>query len=414
VAGLKGSSGIYHYSPKKHALEIRSEFSAEAWNSLDLPEGAILLALSSIYWRESWKYGERAFRYCHLDIGHALAALAFAASCLGWQCKLQENVGTVDLIKLLGLSAENRDELEHPDGLMAAYPADQPTHPAVSSNQLRLLDPPGFLGHPNLLSQSHMNWPAIDDACQATTKPSTDPSYLHPSPGSNSIAPEFCKLLRQRRSAQAMDGRTSMSVANFWRILRAVCPNQIPFNILPWRAVVHILLFIHRVDGLDRGLYVLVRENTEAEKLRQAMQQKNFLWEKPPGCPDFLDLYLLEQGDARLAAKRSSCNQDIASDGCFAGAMLAAFQEPLQAYGPWFYTRMHWECGLIGQALYLGAEATSLRGCGIGCFFDDLVHDMLGQEGTQYQDLYHFAVGKALDDPRLTGLPAYEESSERG
>jgi nitroreductase len=50
---------------------------------MDLPEGSLLLALSSIYWRESWKYGERAFRYCALDAGHASAAISIAAACLG-------------------------------------------------------------------------------------------------------------------------------------------------------------------------------------------------------------------------------------------------------------------------------------------------------------------------------------------
>ena len=29
------------------------------------------MALTSITWREAWKYGERAFRYCNHDVGHA-------------------------------------------------------------------------------------------------------------------------------------------------------------------------------------------------------------------------------------------------------------------------------------------------------------------------------------------------------
>jgi hypothetical protein len=33
---------------------------------------------------------------------------------------------------------------------------------------------------------------------------------------------------------------------------------------------------------------------------------------------------------------------------------------------------------------------------------------MLGLEGLQFQDLYHFTVGKALKDPRLVDLPAYD------
>ena len=35
------------------------------------------------------------------------------------------------------------------------------------------------------------------------------------------------------------------------------------------------------------------------------------------------------------------------------------------------YRRLFWECGLIGQVLYLEAEAAGVRGTGIGCFYDD-------------------------------------------
>jgi len=62
---------------------------------------------------------------------------------------------------------------------------------------------------------------------------------------------------------------------------------------------------------------------------------------------------------------------------------------------------------MIGQLLYLGAETIGFRGCWIGCFFDDFVHELLGFMGMKFQDLYHFTVGKALEDKRLITLPPY-------
>ena len=132
-----------------------------------------------------------------------------------------------------------------------------------------------------------------------------------------------------------------------------------------------------------------------------------FSWEKPAACPESLELYRLAAGDIRLFIKQASCNQSIASDGCFAAAMIAEFEKPLRELGAWFYPRLHWECGMIGQNLYLGAEMSGLRGCGIGCYLDDTVHEMLGIKDMAYQDLYHFTAGYAVDDPRLTTLPAY-------
>jgi hypothetical protein len=71
------------------------------------------------------------------------------------------------------------------------------------------------------------------------------------------------------------------------------------------------------------------------------------------------------------------------------------------------YRRLFWECGLIGQVLYLEAEAAGVRGTGIGCYFDDPVHKLLGFSDTRYQSLYHFTIGGPLDDARLQTLPPY-------
>ena len=98
VSGLAGlADGVYHYRPDDHALELRAEF-APAADAAQSPHSAhsarspaIHVALTSIMWREAWKYGERAFRYCQLDTGHAVAALAYAAALLGWQ--MMEQIG---------------------------------------------------------------------------------------------------------------------------------------------------------------------------------------------------------------------------------------------------------------------------------------------------------------------------------
>jgi hypothetical protein len=62
---------------------------------------------------------------------------------------------------------------------------------------------------------------------------------------------------------------------------------------------------------------------------------------------------------------------------------------------------------MLGQVLYLEAEAAGIRGTGIGCFFDDEMHALLGIRDREWQSLYHFTAGGAVDDARLTTLPAY-------
>ena len=142
------------------------------------------------------------------------------------------------------------------------------------------------------------------------------------------------------------------------------------------------------------------------DRLKRAMHQR-FDWSPPPGCPADLPLRMLEAGDARRLATQLSCHQDIAGDGAFSLAMIAEYQEALFTHGPWFYRRLFWETGLIGQVLYLEAEAAGVRATGIGCFFDDPVHRVFGLEGFAFQSLYHFTVGGPVDDPRLTTLAPY-------
>ena len=411
VKELCNKPSIFHYTPQEHALELRARLPPGLWESMDLPEGSLLLALSSIYWRESWKYGERAFRYCALDAGHASAAISIAAACLGWQGYLQDDLGTGDLARLIGVAGERGEEAEQPDCLMAIYTDGKMHDFAISGDTLSGLDL-SLLGKPNALSPEHVSWPIIDVASMASTKPQTEGYGQYGQRQKNAgISPELCHVIRSRRSAQAMDGMTYMEIEAFRSILRLALPGRLPFNTLPWKPLVNLVLFIHRIRGLKKGLYLFLRDDEaeSRERLKEAVSSR-FSWSRPEGWDKEakdLELYLLEEGDARGAARGTSCDQDIASDGCLCLTMLAEFEKPLRDLGPWFYPRLHWECGMIGQAMYLGAEVLGLRGCGIGCFLDDEVHRLLGLEGFQYQDLYHFTLGKALEDKRITTIPAY-------
>ena len=70
----------------------------------------------------------------------------------------------------------------------------------------------------------------------------------------------------------------------------------------------------------------------------------------------------------RQLAAAVSCGQNIAGDGAFSLGMIAEFESSLRRHGPWFYRRLFWETGVIGQVLYLEAEAAGVRATGIGCF----------------------------------------------
>jgi SagB-type dehydrogenase family enzyme len=423
VSGLHDRPAVYHYAPLDHALELRIEISSEAWSTIarQLPAGSVLVGLTSIYWRESWKYGERAFRYCHHDAGHAIASVAISAAGLGWETRLLEGVTDVDLSMLLGVETQKGIEAEHGDCLLAIYPqgADFTLEAqrlfAVSDAVRGEAAATRGAGVPNQLSSDHHDWPIIEEVTAATRK-GEQPCAEFWSPSSmvnrsleiGDSTLSLRGIIHQRRSAVALDGRTGISRDAFYQILLKTMPGsrQVPFATLPWHPSIDLLLFVHRVADIVPGLYAVVRDPSRCRALQESMDPA-FAWTPPQPCPESLPLFFLQEGDARRAAQHASCGQEIAADGAFAVAMLATYRSSLEAIGPWFYRRLYWETGVIGQVLYLEAEASGIRGTGIGCFFDDVTHKVFGLTGDRYQVLYHFTMGGAVEDRRLQTYPPY-------
>ncbi|MGB5539704.1 MAG: SagB/ThcOx family dehydrogenase [Gammaproteobacteria bacterium] len=416
VAGLCERPMICHYAPREHALEVRAEFDAGLWDRLcaGFPAGTFFIALTSIHWREAWKYGLRAYRYCMHDAGHALGALGIAAAGLGWQTRLLDDIGTEALGELLGTSQPHDAEAEEPDLLVACMPvASVPALPALPFGLLQSFGSLDWQGQPNRLSPSHVAW-GIEAFAAQLRKPHGACAYeSFVTPPQSFVPPlravALRRMIRQRRSAVAMDGETRIARETFYRILdrTLAVSGAVPFGALPWKSQLHLALLVHRVDDIPPGLYLLVRDPAQTETLRAALTQAD-PWQKPPGCPETLPLYCLIESDTRNAAREISCQQDIASDGCFSLAMLAEFSTPLERYGPWFYPRLYWEAGMLGQLLYLEAEAAGIRATGIGCYFDEPMHEVLGLQDRRFQDLYHFTLGGAVEDDRLMTEPAYK------
>ena len=415
INGLCDMPMVCHYAPKEHGLEVRAEFRLGLWKKLCVrfPTDTFLVGLTSIHWREAWKYGQRAYRYCQHDAGHAIGAISVAAAGLGWQTTILDDLGTDELALLMGTSRDHDAEPEEPDVLMAVVPCEADTNerrlPEDHVLAFKSLD---WRGTPNQLSPSHVEW-GMDEPAEATRKPRGlrrhEPFRDPPPPWSLDVRPvSLRKMIRQRRSAVAMDGETRIDRETFYRILQKTLPipGRIPFSTLPWRPHLHLAIFVHRVDDLPTGLYCLVRDRSQKTALEGALTQAG-RWRRPLECPDELELYCLIEADARQAAQEVSCFQDIASEGCFSLGMIAEYEDPLTRYGPWFYRRLFWEAGVIGQVLYLEAEAAGIRSTGIGCYFDDPMHEVLGLRDRTYQDLYHFTIGGPVEDTRLTTLPSY-------
>ena len=419
--------GLYHYSVLDHALEkrIEGDILPEIWKQLgySIAPPPVLLCVSSIFWREAWKYRDRAFRYCHLDLGHALASLTLSASLSGWQSFILSLFVDQDMVNLLGMA----DSPEKPVAFIALEPSLIKTmKPLFNENSLertyyQSTFKPDIQGTPIELSENEIKYSSIEKAYKATiydkelfektvSKKTFNPAVDIEPGAMKSCGREIllernldriifrhelkkaCPAIRTRRSAVDMDGKSGMELEELEALIvfsssgyRADYQRPVSFDggtIDPSGAcnLVDFYFYIHRVEGLKIGLYYF-------DRLRFA-------------------LVPLAYHDQKEVAMVTSCFQEIASDGAFSISMIANFNKAVQLYGERGYTLAHNEAGFNGQMLYLAVNSLGFDATGIGCFIDDMINEYLVLN-PGFEVIYNFTVGRAVVDSRLTTLPSY-------
>jgi nitroreductase len=316
---------------------------------------------------------------------------------LGWKVTRLDRVSDADISTLLGLTQKDRFfEDENPDMLFIISPED--ISPKLSIDALVENIPLKFEGIANKLSPSMQKWdiiPAIEEATSQVQipQPTTLRSEIKKTPSRESK-----DVVLNRRSVHVMQKDIStITKEQFHNMLASVLDSQDAKE-----NSAHLAIFVHQVQDYEAGLYVLVRNFRDKGDLEKEMDAK-FSWTHT----EFEHLYLLQTRDLTSTSKAISCSQDIASDGAFSLGMLCNFTNQLKQHGAHRYKELYWECGAIGQQLYLEATSMGLSGTGIGCFLDDDMHRLLGLTNNRYQILYHFTVGRGYVDSRIMTRPAY-------
>jgi SagB-type dehydrogenase family enzyme len=372
--GLKDwPGGLYHYRPSSHMAEQRAVGGFE----MKLVGGSapIVFVLTSIAWREAWKYRERAYRYCLHDMGHAWQALALAARAIGCEafaighfpddevariCRLHEDEWPMLLVELRGSS----------------IPAAEP----------HACETVWHGGQANQLSKEEIAYPRINEIHNITklchraiggtfsAEPAGDGSGEIRLPPSASSRRPFGEVVRMRRSAlDFLGGMQSMSLPQLSAILATTTQ---PFSAdFAGARFIQLYLYVHRIDGLQPGVYRFWPERAELEQIKL--------------------------GDQRVAAAGLSLGQDLAGNACVAFSMIGDLERAARIRGERGYRYVHFEAGAIGHRMYLAAEALGLGATGIGAFYDEEVHRYLDVTPKQGQVVYHFAIGYPVADPRL-------------
>ena len=357
-------------------------------------------------WREAWKYGERAFRYCQLDTGHAVGALRYAAALLGWRPVEQGRIGTETLAALLGVDRDDdfpgrRADVSHEEAeILLAVDLGEGVAELAPSALRALAAIAEWQGVATCIDPFPMfRWPIIAEVAEATRRP--DGCALPPIAGPLPPVQPARRILG-RRSAQRFDPNHGMGTEPFAGLLRILQGEA--------DARLSLLLFVHRVEGMEAGLYLLPR-GAWGKVLLEGLQAAGGT-PLSVGPDGLVRLRPLQPVELRRVARSLHCHQEIAASACLAVGMVAPFAPLVDAH-PTAYRDLLREAGLLGQLLYLEAEAMGLRGTGIGCFFDDPVHEAAALATPDFQSLYHFTIGMPVDDERIETTPAYPALAER-
>jgi len=372
--GLKQwPDGLYHYRPSSHMAEQRAtgDFRLKPADGL----APIVFVLTSIAWREAWKYRDRAYRYCLHDIGHAWQSLALAARAMACDSFAIGCFADDEIARALRL-AEDEWPMLIVELRGRAIPIREPdTRETIWHG-----------GQANQLSTETIAYPRIDEIHAATKTERRNPAepartgsgeIKLPSPAA--FVRTFGEVVRTRRSAlDFQGGARSISSSHLAALLAAT--NEPLFADFADARFVQLYLYAHRVDGVEPGVYRFWPDRAE---------------------PDRAELELILRGDQRVAAAGLSLGQDLAGNACVSFSMIADIDRAVRAHGDRGYRYVHFEAGAIGQRLYLAAEALGLGATGIGAFFDDQVHRYLNLTSEQGQVVYHFAIGYPVPDPRI-------------
>jgi SagB-type dehydrogenase family enzyme len=321
IRGVEGIvDGIYHLEVENNYLTLIYELIDDGLENYIIPGKSIkgfIFLISCVYYRSSWKYKNRSLRYCLLDSGHHLGAIAASAYLHEKNIQLIFDFDKLSLNTALGF--ENKEFIT---GCLISGEVQ-----AQKVRSLRL-EVPFVSGtdyfHPNQF---------IEDAYQATARQTSSPQKLaHPE--YNFDLDKFFATVWHRRSIRRFQ-KQSISQEDYCRILQDI-QQPIPTENLEEIAIYSV---VHRVEGMSPGLY----KGTHLIKPGNFSEQTGYL------C----------------------INQGIARDGAvtlFFVSNYINYQTAMQI------------AGFLGQRVYLFSNYWGIQCSGIGAYYDDETQEFLGTD----------------------------------
>ncbi|MEH2096145.1 nitroreductase family protein [Nostoc sp.] len=318
VRGVEGIiDGIYHLEVENNCLTLIYELIDDGLENYIIPGKSIngfIFLISCVYYRSSWKYQNRSMRYCLLDSGHHLGAIAASAFLHNRDIQL---IFDFDKLTLnLDLGFENKEFIT------ACAVLGEIQDKKIRS--LRLKVP--FVSGTDYFESNQF----IEDAYQATTQQKSRQQKLE-YPQFYFDRDKFYQTVWDRRSIRRFR-KEAISQEDYLYVVQQL-QQSIPTENYE---EIEIYSVVHRVGGMTPGLY----RGTHLVKTGNFSEKTGYL------C----------------------INQAIARD----GAVTLFFVSDYLNY----QTAMQ-IAGFLGQRLYLTSNYLGIQCSGIGAYYDDETQELL-------------------------------------
>lgn len=356
VPGIQ--DGLYHYNVARHAL---TRLRDAGFNRRDDP--CLVFFITAIFFRSSWKYRDRSYRYHLLDSGHLMESLALAVRSQSLPVTADYDFDDDAVNRLLGIDAHREVCLAKATVLGGVVPASDlpPVQPEASRTAARETDYPLLNEIHALASTAASGPPTAPDLPSGDAPPHTlDESYANPEMG-------FTDTVLFRRSRRNFVSR-AMDLEKLSALVRFLCaPTESPYD-----GALSVGCLTGDASGVEPGLYWLDRQENTWTRFR-----------KGRFVPQMTRICLDQEWLANAA-----CHFFFTAD-------LDALDA---SCGPRGYRYAMLTAGRLAQRIYLGAAALELACCGIGAFYDPDAAALLGLSGGQRM-LYLVAAGPMKSSP---------------
>ena len=374
-------AGVYHFGPSDFGLR---KLRAGDWRSVavrasgqepSLASAPAVILLTSTYWRNSWKYGQRAYRHCFWDSGTLMANLLAEAATRQLPAHVVLGFEDAPINALLDLDPDREVTLA-----MISLGRDA-TSPPPASGSVDGLDIPTVP-----LSPSEVDYPEIREMHRASSLGSEEEARrwrgappaaegaapagllfpLHGLPATD-VPPDPLEDVIRRRGSTRRFARSGITFAQLSTLLDRATRGIAADFLEPFGTHINDLYLIaHAVEGLPSGAYFYQRE-------RRALEQ-------------------LKEGEFRREAGHLDLGQELAAEASVNVYAMCSLDPVLERFGNRGYRAAQMEGGILGGKIYLGAYALGLGASGL-TFFDDDVTQFFSPHAEGKSVMFLVAVG---------------------